>query len=250
MSAEAVAKLLMLLGRLGKTDEDPLKTVCIVLASVLGGVCLLLALAVYILTSPFELEGLEAFQAAFSGLIAQDTNIDAGALTDADIAAITGGIDDPQRQAVVSAALSLVGRVPYFWGGKSGPGWNEKWNTPVLVTAPGSSTSGTYQPYGMDCTGFVHWVFWTALGTDSLAPAAANSLWYGSRPIREDELLPGDIVYKDPPTVPVNHVGVYLGRDADGNNIYIHCSYGGGGVVMNSYDGFKYWRRPPVLEGE
>ncbi len=39
------------------------------------------------------------------------------------------------RKALIRTALSLVGRVPYFWGGKSAAGWNEDWNKPRLVSA-------------------------------------------------------------------------------------------------------------------
>ena len=35
-----------------------------------------------------------------------------------------------KRKELMRCALSLVGRVPYFWGGKSAPGWNSDWNTP------------------------------------------------------------------------------------------------------------------------
>lgn len=250
---EAVARgaLIAIQGLMNRREgEGGLRNVGIAVVSSFTAVVLILCMVVYVLTSPIEFVGaLGEFQLKYSHLVAPDNSLTSGEpVTEAEIAAITAGIVDPDRRALVETALSLVGRVPYFWGGKSGPGWNEEWNTLKLVTAPGSSTSGTLQPYGMDCTGFVHWVYWTALGTDSLLPAAANSLWYGSDPIDEAELMPGDIVYKDPPTVAVNHVGIYVGEGADGRHVYVHCSYGDGGVVMNSYSGFRYWRRPPILD--
>lgn len=88
-------------------------------------------------------------------------------------------------------ALSLVGRVPYFWGGKSAPGWNEEWNTPKLVTAAGSSSTGTIRPYGLDCSGFTEWVYQTALGV-TLYDGSWNQ-WDATHAISEDELLPGDL---------------------------------------------------------
>ena len=57
------------------------------------------------------------------------------------------------RKEVIDVALSLVGKVKYYWGGTSGPGWNAEWGKPRLVTAPGDWTNGTYQPYGLDCAG-------------------------------------------------------------------------------------------------
>ena len=73
------------------------------------------------------------------------------------------------RKHILSTALSLVGKVPYFWGGKSGPGWNEEWNTPKLVTAAGSNSTGTIRPYGLDCSGFTAWTYSTALGVDRVS---------------------------------------------------------------------------------
>ena len=72
---------------------------------------------------------------------------------------------DPERKAVVETACKLVGKLNYFWGGKSLTiGWNDAWGTLRQVTAAGSSTTGTYRPYGMDCSGFVDWVFYNITG--------------------------------------------------------------------------------------
>lgn len=61
----------------------------------------------------------------------------------------------PERKAVIKAACSLVGKVNYFWGGKSLTiGWDSRWGTLQKVTADESPTTGTYRPYGMDCSGF------------------------------------------------------------------------------------------------
>lgn len=86
-------------------------------------------------------------------------------LTDAELIAFLNKQNcNATRKHIVATGLSLVGKVPYFWGGKSPPGWNDEWNTPKLVTAAGSSTSGTIRPYGLDCSGFSDWVYKTAVG--------------------------------------------------------------------------------------
>ena len=60
----------------------------------------------------------------------------------------------PEREEVVRTACSLVGKVNYFWGGKSLViGWDARWGELRQVTAAGSSTTGTYRPYGLDCSG-------------------------------------------------------------------------------------------------
>ena len=80
-------------------------------------------------------------------------------ITDAELNAYLNSLTcSGTRKELMRAALSLVGRVPYFWGGKSAPGWNEAWNTPRLVTSAGSSSTGTIRPYGLDCSGFTDWV--------------------------------------------------------------------------------------------
>ena len=48
-----------------------------------------------------------------------------------------------ERKQVVLTAYQLLGKVNYFWGGKSLVlGWDSRWGTPMKVTAAGSSSSG------------------------------------------------------------------------------------------------------------
>ena len=153
------------------------------------------------------------------------------------------------RKELMRAALSLVGRVPYFWGGKSAPGWNEAWNTPRLVTAAGSSSSGTIRPYGLDCSGFTDWVYKTALGVSLLN--GSWSQWDTTYAITEAELLPGDIGFMAAPgTVPVNHVLLYAGRSADGKQMWVHCSSSAGGVALNSPTYVTQFRRRKDIDLE
>lgn len=79
---------------------------------------------------------------------------------------VLGNLPDdlpPKRRRVVETACSLVGKTDYFWGGKSlTTGWDTRWGTLRKVTAPSNSTTGTFRPYGLDCSGFVDWVFCNA----------------------------------------------------------------------------------------
>ena len=158
------------------------------------------------------------------------------------------------RKHILSTALSLFGKIPYFWGGKSDAGWNDEWNTPKVVTATGSSATGTILPYGLDCSGFTDWVFKTAMGVS--IKAGSWNQWDNSYAITEAELLPGDLGFMAVPgTVPVNHVLIYAGENEDGAHMWVHCT-SGSGVVLNSPDYVSYYRRPinvdydaPVLSG-
>ena len=70
-----------------------------------------------------------------------------------------------ERRMVVTYALALVDKVDYFWGGKSLVlGWDDRWGELTEVTAEGSDSIGTEQPYGLDCSGFVDWAFYNASG--------------------------------------------------------------------------------------
>lgn len=168
-------------------------------------------------------------------------------LTDAELIAFVNRQNcNLTRKHILTTALSLVGKVPYFWGGKSGPGWNDEWNTPKLVTAAGSSSSGTIRPYGLDCSGFTDWVYKTALGV-SLYAGTWNQ-WDNTYAITKDELLPGDLGFMAVPgTVPVNHVLIYAGVGENGEQMWVHCA-SGSGVVLNSPDYVTQFRRPANVD--
>ena len=164
-------------------------------------------------------------------------------ITDTELAAFLASLDCSEtRKKLMEAALSLVGRVPYFWGGKSAAGWNDEWNTPKLVTSAGSSSTGTIRPFGLDCSGFTDWVYKTALGVS--LHAGSWSQWDTSTAITKDQLLPGDLGFMaQPGTVAVNHVLLYAGKDAGGNLLWVHCA-SGTGVILNSPTYVKHYRRP------
>ena len=150
---------------------------------------------------------------------------------------------DPARKAVVETAVQLVGRVSYFWGGKSLTlGWDDRWGTSMEVTAAGSGSTGTVRPFGLDCSGFVDWTFYNA--TDgSYYPGrgggAATQHSYCTN-ISWSDAQPGDLVfYPDD-----SHVGIVGGKDADGNLLIVHCSGGANGVVITGAAGFTSVARP------
>ena len=168
-------------------------------------------------------------------------------ITDIELAAFLANLTCSQtRKDLMNTALSLVGRVPYFWGGKSAAGWNDEWNTPKLVTALGSSSTGTIRPFGLDCSGYTDWVFKTTFGTG--LPAGSANQWSGSTAITKSQLLPGDLGFMaQPGTVSVNHVLIYAGTDSSGNLLWVHCS-SGTGVVLNSPNYVKFYRRPNGID--
>lgn len=153
----------------------------------------------------------------------------------------------PERREVIKHALSLVGKVNYFWGGKSfALGWDSRWGTTTLVTSPGGSTTGTYQPYGLDCSGFVDWVYYNASGGTYIAShgGGAQAQHNHCTPIRWTDALPGDLVfYPDD-----SHVGIVGGYDPDGNLRIIHCASGWNNVIITDREDFTAIGRPDYYE--
>lgn len=153
-------------------------------------------------------------------------------LTDAQMVAFLNKQQcSPIRKQILATALSLVGKVPYFWGGKSAPGWNDAWNTPRLVTAGGSSTTGTIRPYGLDCSGFSDWTYKTALGVS--LHADGNGQLENSVPITAAELRPGDLGFlRTGTTTGWSHVMIFAGYGDNGELMWVHATPDW--VVLNS----------------
>lgn len=149
----------------------------------------------------------------------------------------------PEREAVIRTACSLVGKVNYFWGGKSLViGWDARWGELRQVTAAGSSTTGTYRPYGLDCSGFVDWVFYNQSGGSYVIGHGGGATAQHSycTDISWADAQPGDLVF-----YPDNsHVGIVGGRDANGELLIIHCASGYNNVVITGASGFTSIGRP------
>lgn len=149
----------------------------------------------------------------------------------------------PEREAVVRTACSLVGKVNYFWGGKSLViGWDVRWGELRQVTAAGSSTTGTYRPYGLDCSGFVDWVFFNQSGGSYVIGHGGGATMQHNycTDISWSDVQPGDLVF-----YPDNsHVGIVGGRGANGGLLIIHCASGYNNVVITDKEGFASAGRP------
>ena len=166
-----------------------------------------------------------------------------------DISDIQGTLPDdldPLRETIVLTAYQLLGKVTYFWGGKSLVlGWDSRWGTPTTVTAPGSGSTGKVLPFGLDCSGFVDWTFYNATSGAYLpgrGGGAASQHGYCTN-IAWTDALPGDLVfYADD-----SHVGIVCGYDSMGNILVIHCSGGQNGVVVTGREGFTVAARPDLF---
>lgn len=168
----------------------------------------------------------------------------------------TGPINLPETegsvsgQEVVNMAYSLVNKVCYWYGGghlagEPVDGVDPDWG--VNSHGNNNSPSGTDRfIYGLDCSGFVIWVY-HQLGIEVRGNVATI---YGNakKNISESELQPGDIGIEGSN----DHIGIYAGRDPNGNELWIHSGGGGylsicdgapGYVKVGTYSGFTRFAR-------
>lgn len=152
------------------------------------------------------------------------------------------------QKLLLETALSLVGKVPYFWGGKSPAGWNDEWNTPKLVTSAGSSSTGTIRPYGLDCSGFTSWIYDTALGID--IGAGTGGQYPKTTAVSAADLQIGDLGFlAGSGGGGWNHVLMFAGYGSSGERMWVHSS-SGSGVILNSpsYESSLVLRRPKDVD--
>ena len=148
-----------------------------------------------------------------------------------------------ERRMVVTYALALVDKVDYFWGGKSLVlGWDDRWGELTEVTAEGSDSTGTEQPYGLDCSGFVDWAFYNASGGEYVIGQGGGAMEQHANcvDIEWDEVQPGDLLFYPED----EHVGIAAGRDWLGRLMVVHCAAGTDGVAISHRTGFETAARP------
>ena len=162
-----------------------------------------------------------------------------------------------ERVNVIAAAYSLVGKVGYFWGGKSVElGEDPSWGSAELVTAEGSNSTGTTRAYGLDCSGFVTWAvvngFQDKAMQDDIGDGTSEQ-WLNANVVSEADAQPGDLVFqRGPEAGQNNHVGILVGQTDAGDWIAVHCSSGKNGVTVGEAYGasFRYIRQPDFYPTE
>ena len=162
-----------------------------------------------------------------------------------------------ERVNVISAAYSLVGKVGYFWGGKSTKiGTDPSWGTAEKVFAEGSKSTGTIRAYGLDCSGFVTWAVINGYQDQTMQAAVGDGTsdqWEKANVVTETDAQPGDLVFqKGPEAGSDNHVGILCGKTDAGDWIAVHCSSSKNGVTVGeAYSAsFRYIRQPSFYPTE
>lgn len=141
------------------------------------------------------------------------------------------------RKEIVRFALSSVGHVPYYWGGKaSHPGYEGN-NFGMLVP---SDDKGRILK-GLDCSGWISWVYWSVTGKQLQGSSTSGLILCGEK-ISRSELKPGDIIVR---TGANAHVVMFLSWSANGQMNVIHESSASvNNVTIKTMDAaWPYYRR-------
>ncbi|WP_352398565.1 NlpC/P60 family protein [[Clostridium] aminophilum] len=129
------------------------------------------------------------------------------------------------RRKLAETALGSIGRIPYYFGGK-----------PVSALYEGNSFGSIVEPdykgrvfRGLDCSGWVSWVYWNALGM-KFSEQGTGGLIHLGRGIRRNELKTGDLIVRSGNESTIGHVMMFLRWGSDGEAVCVHCT---GGVTNN-----------------
>ncbi len=102
-----------------------------------------------------------------------------------------------------------------------------------LVGSP-YKLGGNSPETGMDCSGFVGHVFRATMGLS--LPRDSRAISESARPLADDEIRPGDLVFFNTLNRAYSHVGIYLGDQR-----FVHAASSRTGSVMVSRLDETYW---------
>lgn len=154
------------------------------------------------------------------------------------------------RELAIRTALSLVGKVQYYWGGghegSLEPGWNDKWGTPA---PPSSSPTTTYTTWGLDCSGFIRWIFLTSYNKD-IYWCTIKQMTARNGVISKSDALPGDLANTSDGSGDYSHIGMYLYTNDEGGQVFVHSGGGISGVSLTTdyNSGFDVYHSPHVYK--
>ena len=142
-----------------------------------------------------------------------------------------------ERKNVIHFALTTVGKVPYYYGGKAGK---------QGLTGNGFGKTIAERDYkgrnrkGLDCSGFAQWVYWTGAENPLDFASSTQELIGKGRKIKRSELEPGDLVIQPGGE---SHVVLFLTWTKEGKMLAIHENATAGNVSVDEvYANYPYYR--------
>lgn len=140
------------------------------------------------------------------------------------------------RKKVVKYALESVGKIPYYWGGKAAYAGYDK-------NGFGTVVSPDYKGRvlrGLDCSGWVNWVYRSAIGNNLGGAEGTITLIAAGVRINRADLQPGDIIIRPGAD---SHVVMFLEWSENGNMIAIHENGTANNVSVNEVTAnYPYYR--------
>ena len=130
-----------------------------------------------------------------------------------------------KRLDLARTALESIGKIPYYWGGKAVSPDYDKNN--FFTVIPADYKGRVFR--GLDCSGWLGWVYWHTTGKKLGAEGTAGQIHLG-RGIRRKDLNTGDIIIRAGTEETIGHVLMFLRWNDDGRAVCIHET---GGVTNN-----------------
>lgn len=123
------------------------------------------------------------------------------------------------QRELIRQALQSVGCIPYYWGGKAYTAGYDGNDFGAVIADDGEGR----RLRGLDCSGWINWVYWTALGTRLEFEGTSGLTQVGSA-ITRSQLQPGDIIVRT--NTETAHVYLFLAWASDGEMYVIHETSG------------------------
>lgn len=141
-----------------------------------------------------------------------------------------------ERKNVIYHALTAVGKVPYYYGGKA--------NTQGLEGNHfGKTISRDYKgrnKKGLDCSGFVQWAYWSGAENPLDFASSTKELIGKGNKIKRSELIPGDLIIQPSGE---SHVVMFLAWTEEGQMLAIHENSTAGTVSVDEVSAnYPYYR--------
>ena len=143
----------------------------------------------------------------------------------------------PNRYKLIETALRSVGKIPYYYGGKTSRlGYQtNNFGTKVPADYKGRCLKG------LDCSGWINWVYGTAFNKHMIKTEGTQKLATEGVKITRKELLPGDIIVRPGYD---SHVMMFLEWAGDDKMTVIHENGSVNNVSIGTFDAYyPYYRR-------